>query len=97
MSCVACESLFDFEVRLSSTTCSDCPTWESLINNALPVHERISLIAMIFSDPNQLRIVKHLSGNNAQTFIDEIDKASTRIVSHSNDKLTGCIRSSTMY
>lgn len=51
----------------------DRPTWKSLINNDFPAHERISLITMIFSSSNQVRMVRSLSGNDAQAFVDEID------------------------
>jgi hypothetical protein len=56
---------------------SDFPTWKRLINNTLAVHENISLITMIFSDRNQVRMVGNLSGDNAQAFVDKIDKASS--------------------
>jgi len=46
-----------------------------LISHTLPAHERASLITMIFSDDNQVEMVRQLSGDNAQTFIDTIDGA----------------------
>ena len=41
------------------------------------MHERISLITMVFSDPNQVRIAGDLSGDDAQAFVDKIDEASS--------------------
>ena len=39
--------------------------------------ERVSLIAMIFSDGRQLEIVEQLSGDEAQTFVDRIDEVAS--------------------
>ena len=38
------------------------------------MHERISAITAIFSDCSQIKIMRHLSGSDAQTFIDMIDE-----------------------
>ena len=38
--------------------------------------ERVSLITTIFSDHNQVRVVRDLSGDGAQAFIDIIDGVS---------------------
>ncbi|KAF9642287.1 kinase-like protein [Thelephora ganbajun] len=46
-----------------------------LTNQALITHERIHLITTIFSDRDLVRMVKHISGDYAQTFIDVIDRA----------------------
>jgi len=51
-----------------------------LITCTPTAHERISLIAAIFSDDNQAEMVKNLSGNNAQGFIDVVDEVSLRIL-----------------
>jgi hypothetical protein len=48
-----------------------------LISDTLSTHERVSLIAMIFSDPNQVKAVANLSGEDAQTFVDKINEASS--------------------
>lgn len=53
------------------------------------MHERVSLITMIFSNPNQVNVVNDLSGNDAQAFVDKIDEASSRAFPRSQDKLTG--------
>ena len=54
----------------------DPPAWKRLISYTLTTDERISLIATIFSDHNQVQVVKHLSGHDAQIFIDTIDEVS---------------------
>ena len=56
---------------------SDPPAWERLISHTLLVHERVSLIASIFLDRNQVKVVEGLSGDDAQNFIDVIDVVST--------------------
>jgi len=40
------------------------------------MYERTSLITRIFSDYDQVKMVGHLSGDDAQTFIDMIDEVS---------------------
>jgi len=50
------------------------PAWERLINSSLSTHERISLIASIFSDRNDAKTFDNLSGDDAQTFVDVIDR-----------------------
>lgn len=47
-----------------------------MITRRLTPHERISLITEIFSDHNQVTIVGHLAGDDAQTFIDMVDEVS---------------------
>jgi len=51
-----------------------------LITRTPTTHERISLIAAIFSDDNQAEMVKNLSGNNAQDLIDVVDEVGLRIL-----------------
>ena len=67
--------LFDPILFLAS---SDPPTWKCLISDTLLAHERISLITMIFSDKNQVKMVSNLSGDDAQIFVDKINEASSR-------------------
>jgi len=62
------------------------PAWKRLIGHTLATHERISLIATIFSDPNQVEMVGELSGDDAQSFIDAIDEVSSRTISCLQDK-----------
>jgi hypothetical protein len=56
--------------------CSELPAWKRLISHTLVTHERISLITTIFSDDNQVEMVRDLSGDDAQTFINTIDEVS---------------------
>ncbi|KAF9643195.1 kinase-like protein [Thelephora ganbajun] len=37
-------------------------------------NERISLITSIFSDPDEVKVLEHLSGNDAQAFVEVIDE-----------------------
>jgi len=53
---------------------SNCPAWKWLASDTLASYERISLITMIFSDRDQIKTVRNLSGDDAQTFIDKIDE-----------------------
>ena len=45
-----------------------------MIANPLSEGERISLVTYIFSDYTATEVVKRLSGDDAQAFVDEIDK-----------------------
>jgi hypothetical protein len=42
--------------------------------------KRISLITSIFSDPREVEVVGHLFGDDAQTFVDVLDKVRPRIL-----------------
>lgn len=64
---------------------SDIPTWKNLITHTLTTHERVSLITMIFSDRDQTETVRRLNGDNAQTFIDTIDKVRSYTISNPTD------------
>jgi hypothetical protein len=55
-------------------------TFERLINNTLSTRDRISLIISIFSDPNEVEVIGHLSGDDAQAFIDVIDEVRSCIL-----------------
>jgi len=63
--------------------CSDTPTWKQLITHTLATHERISLITTIFSDHTQTEMVRHLRGNDAQAFVDSIDRVRSCTISDS--------------
>ena len=58
-----------------------------MITHTLNTYERISLATAIFSDDNQAEMVKNLSGDDAQGFIDVLDEVSLRILP-GTDKLT---------
>lgn len=53
----------------------DVPAWKQLITQTLPADKRISLITTIFSDHDQIKMVRDLSGDDAQTFVDKIYEA----------------------
>jgi len=53
----------------------EVPPWKQLTNRTLTARKRIALITRIFSDRDQIEVVKHLSGDDAQSFIDTIDEA----------------------
>ena len=73
------------EVGLQLLALSVC---SRLIGHALAIHERISLIATIFLDNNRVRMVEHISGDDAQIVIDAIDEVSPCAISCSEDRLT---------
>ena len=45
------------------------------------MEERVSLIVKIFSDRDQVEMVKNLCGDDAQTFVDMMDEASFGLLS----------------
>ena len=47
-----------------------------MISDTLTMEERVSLIVEIFSGHDQVEMVRNLSGDDAQTFIDVTDEAS---------------------
>ena len=55
---------------------SEDPAWKQLINHSLDTEERVSLITKIFMDRNQVEMVRQLSRNDAQNFIDRVDGVS---------------------
>ena len=57
---------------------SDIPVWKHLISSPLTTDERVSLIADLFSDRDEMEALKDLSGGDAQSFIDMIDEVPLR-------------------
>lgn len=57
--------------------CSENTAWKRLISHNFATNERASLIAAVFSDSNQADVVRNLSGDNTQNFIDVVDEVST--------------------
>ena len=57
---------------LIACLCSDLPAWEQLTNSALATHKRIPLVRAVFLDCEEVEIVGHLCGDDAQTFVDVI-------------------------
>ena len=54
--------------------CSGVPAWKRAVELPLASDEQISLITDIFSDRDEIEVVKRLYGDDAQTFVDVIDK-----------------------
>jgi hypothetical protein len=52
--------------------CLNPPAWKQLANHTLTMHEHISLVTAIFSDHNEVQMVRSLCGEDAQTFVDMI-------------------------
>ena len=50
----------------------DLPGWKRLTRGPLATHERISLITTIFSNRDEIEMIKRLCGEDAQIFIDTI-------------------------
>ena len=61
---------------------SDLPAWKRLINDHLSEDERTSLITSIFSDSDEVEVVTSLPKNDAQAFVDTIDKVTSRAASY---------------
>ena len=57
------------------------PAWKQLISPTLATHKRIPLIESIFSDLDEVEVVGHLRGDDAQAFVDVIDEASFHTLS----------------
>jgi len=55
---------------------SNEPAWKWLIDNSHSIHERIPMIAAIFSGHDQVETIGQLSGGDAQIFVDIIDGVS---------------------
>jgi hypothetical protein len=47
--------------------CSGFPVWKHLIDRPLTTDERISLITDLFSDQDEIKALKALSGSDAQS------------------------------
>ena len=50
------------------------PAWKRLIDHPLTTAERVSLITDLFSDHDETEAVKHLSGDDAQSFVEVVDE-----------------------
>ena len=64
---------------------SDIPVWKYLIGSPLTTDERVSLIADLFSDPDEINALKALSEGDAQSVIDVIEE----VLAHSRVRMTG--------
>ena len=66
-------------------TCSGIPAWRRLIDCPLATDERVSLITAIFSDPDEIEVVKGLCGNDAQSFVDVVDEVLIPLLSQKSE------------
>ncbi|KAF9645728.1 kinase-like protein [Thelephora ganbajun] len=55
-------------------TPADPQAWKRLISHTLSTSERISLITSIFSDRDEVEVLRNLSGNDAQALINVMDE-----------------------
>ena len=60
---------------------SSPPAWKQLISPTLAIHKRIPLIESIFSDLDEVEVVGHLRGDDAQAFVDVINEVSFHVLS----------------
>jgi hypothetical protein len=67
------------------STRSGIPKWKCLIDRPLTPNERISLINEIFSDRNEIEVVRNLRGRNAQSFVNALHEVRT----HTPSALSG--------
>ena len=64
----------------------DPPGWKKLIGGPLTTHERATLIVTIFSNRDEIEVIKQLCGDEAQTFVDVIYEVCPH-PSHSEEQL----------
>ena len=64
---------------------SDISVWKHLTNSPLTTDERVSLIADLFSDPDEIDTLKALGEGDAQSVIDVVDE----VLVHSRARMTG--------
>ena len=65
--------------------CSDLPVWKHLADSPITMDQRVSLIADILSDQDEIDAFKALSGGDAQSVIDVIDE----VLVHLHVRTTG--------
>ena len=71
------------------------PAWKRLVNCTLSLDEQISLIADIFSDHDETKVVTSLRGDDAQSFVDVMDEVCLPIFSLRRNNLTDQIHTCT--
>ena len=71
------------------------PFRKRLTSRTLAADERIGLLATIFSDDDQVKMIRPASGNDTQTFIDVIYEVSPCTISCSKDRVIHLTRSFT--
>lgn len=65
----------------STPTSFDPPSWKLLVLSSLTAHERISLITTMLSNRDEVEVVKHIRGEDAQILVDAIYEARSYILS----------------
>jgi len=73
--------------------CSDLPAWKQLTSSTLETHKRIPLVRTVFSDSEEVEIVGHLCGDDAQTFVDVIDEVSLTLPPPRSRPFPPCLNS----
>ena len=63
---------------------SDVPVWKHLVDSPLTTDERVSLIADLFSGPDEIDTLKSLSESDAQSAVDVMDE----VLVHSHVRIT---------
>ena len=63
---------------------SDISVWKHLTDDALTADERVSLIADLFSDPDEIDTFKTLSESDAQSAVDAMNE----VLVHSHVRMT---------
>lgn len=58
---------------------SEIPAWKKLITQVLTTDECISRITAVFADSDQVKMVKNLTGDDVQSFIDKIDEVGSHV------------------
>ena len=76
---LACDSVCKLPFCLTADR-SNTPVWKRLISNTLTMDEHVALIATVFSDDNEVKMVENLSGDDAQALIDVMDKVCPHIL-----------------
>ena len=77
ISCSLCVSILALRIVWRPDrflTCSGTPAWKRLTDRPLTKEDCVSLITDIFSDRSEIETVKRLRGDDAQTFVDVMDK-----------------------
>ena len=66
-------------IELTGSSYSGRSAWNRLITCPPTTPERTSLIAAIFSNRDEIEMISHLCGNDAQSFIDAVDEVPPKL------------------
>lgn len=61
-------------------THSGTPAWKRLIDRPFYLDKQVSLTTHIFSDRDETETVRHLRGDDAQSFVDVVDQVISPII-----------------